>query len=267
MQNHKRRAFTLIELLVVIAIIAILAAILFPVFAQAREKARAITCASNLKQLGTSIAMYVQDYDEQYPHFSWWEQVPLSEGFKPGYDDGTTIWYSAIFPYVKNVGVYACPSDTQKWGDGNTEMWWWGIAPEKRNPNFLGNTVMSYGINHRLHSHEPGSVGLAEVDKPADTLLLADCITCFAEFNRPEGTINYNDPNYNYVHGRVAWPKSAGDPDNAGWQEGRPDAPPEYDKYARHSAGNNVAYADGHVKWLRASRTRLEVGFPRDVAY
>src|SRR5258706_7320512 len=94
--QHSRRAFTLIELLVVIAIIAILAAILFPVFAQAREKARATSCLSNLKQSGLAYAMYTQDYDET---------TPLQKSNDPngGY------WYNLIQPYVKNWGLMLCP--------------------------------------------------------------------------------------------------------------------------------------------------------------
>src|SRR5579872_3013353 len=84
MQQKERRGFTLIELLVVIAIIAILAAILFPVFAQAREKARQISCLSNLKQNGTAFMMYMQDYDELYP-----TAVPWAPGV--GWENGTWI--------------------------------------------------------------------------------------------------------------------------------------------------------------------------------
>jgi prepilin-type N-terminal cleavage/methylation domain-containing protein/prepilin-type processing-associated H-X9-DG protein len=105
-----RRGFTLIELLVVIAIIAILAAILFPVFAQAREKARAISCVSNLKQIGTGTKMYIQDYDELYvigtgPHvgFSTWIDPMDDPLMQPN-------WYSQLQPYIKNNGVFDCPS-------------------------------------------------------------------------------------------------------------------------------------------------------------
>jgi len=96
-----RKAFTLIELLVVIAIIAILAAILFPVFAQAREQARKITCTSNLKQLGTAVMMYVQDNDEQFPFGNNWSRLTNPCGNK-----------YQLYPYVKNLQVFHCPSDT-----------------------------------------------------------------------------------------------------------------------------------------------------------
>jgi len=98
---QKRNGFTLIELLVVIAIIAILAAILFPVFAKAREKARQTSCLSNNKQLGLAFIQYVQDYDERYPG-------------TPAYGDG---WAGLIYTYVKSSGVYKCPDDSSNPGN------------------------------------------------------------------------------------------------------------------------------------------------------
>src|SRR5438309_3093953 len=98
---NKRRGFTLIELLVVIAIIAILAAILFPVFAQARDKARQTTCLSNLRQVATGVLLYLQDYDERMPADYTYRKI----------DVGTRLWWwqDLIRPYVKNTGVYTCP--------------------------------------------------------------------------------------------------------------------------------------------------------------
>jgi len=110
-------AFTLIELLVVIAIIAILAAILFPVFARAREKGRAATCASNLKQLGQAFCMYAQDYDERFPYavdivdylhpeiWNSWPQYQAQIPYMP-------LLHDALNPYVKSKPAWSCPSDT-----------------------------------------------------------------------------------------------------------------------------------------------------------
>lgn len=100
-QDQKRRAFTLIELLVVIAIIAILAAILFPVFAQAREKARQTACLSNLKQIGLALSMYQSDYDSMYPPSQLPSTVP------------NVSWPTMIAPYIKNEQVFVCPDTTQ----------------------------------------------------------------------------------------------------------------------------------------------------------
>src|SRR5918994_5557325 len=107
-RRHGRHGFTLIELLVVIAIIAILAAILFPVFAQARAKARQSACLSNMKQLGTGLIMYAQDYDETLPLNDYIGNglAPLAGWRDPRAGDS---WASGIYPYVKNLQIYVCP--------------------------------------------------------------------------------------------------------------------------------------------------------------
>ncbi|MFP3902987.1 MAG: DUF1559 domain-containing protein, partial [Armatimonadota bacterium] len=100
------RGFTLIELLVVIAIIAILAAILFPVFARAREKARQTACLSNVKQLGLAMHMYIQDYDEKFPGRA-------ATTHYPPWDHPWSYWYKVIEPYVKNEQLFVCPSENK----------------------------------------------------------------------------------------------------------------------------------------------------------
>ena len=106
----RREGFTLIELLVVIAIIAILAAILFPVFAKAREKARQSSCNSNLKQVGIAFAQYSQDYDEKWPINAY----TLAGGAGSGSTSAgvTELWYHTLAPYIKNWQIFNCPSDS-----------------------------------------------------------------------------------------------------------------------------------------------------------
>jgi len=143
-----RRGFTLIELLVVIAIIAILAAILFPVFAKAREKARQTSCLSNVKQMALGVLMYAQDFDEQWPYHYYASGGSIT--YPGGGTNAGMMWYAAIYPYVKNTQLFSCPSSSYKW-DGN----------------YTG--AIRYGYSRYL-----GGQGMSDVDEPAATFVLGD---------------------------------------------------------------------------------------------
>lgn len=139
------RGFTLIELLVVIAIIAILAAILFPVFAKAREAARKTSCQNNEKQIGTSMQMYVQDYDEMYP----------------GRSQAQGHWGYAVMPYIKNFNVFQCPSNPAKNNNATG-------GPDLASGQYIKT---SYGINAWIFGNP---LSQATLQDPADRIMMGE---------------------------------------------------------------------------------------------
>jgi prepilin-type N-terminal cleavage/methylation domain-containing protein/prepilin-type processing-associated H-X9-DG protein len=178
--------FTLIELLVVIAIIAILAAILFPVFAQARERARAASCLSNEKQIGIGIMMYVQDYDETFP-----PQIPASPAINPGANGTIASNYIPIEgllnPYIKNDDVWHCPSDTAEINLGTREFWDGSKAanPKSRSYGYVGGIATAQGGTGSVDMNTGAAIytsrtgdrpvfALADFDAGADTVILCE---------------------------------------------------------------------------------------------
>jgi prepilin-type N-terminal cleavage/methylation domain-containing protein/prepilin-type processing-associated H-X9-DG protein len=233
--RSSRTGFTLIELLVVIAIIAILAAILFPVFAQARDSARQTTCLTHMKQLGTGLMMYAQDYDETLP--SW----PFNA--KPGgvFQDrrfqvwGYSLWVDALMPYVNNRAIFACPNGprTARWSN-------W---PNASLTGPLDNPfVVNMAINEYIENWDQGFASLAKLagarNGPSEVSLIAE--SSFSGI--------YHD-----------------------WSDGFriPDRPKDFGLaliYCANKLGNNICeprhkehgvnmvFADGHAKFIPGGR-------------
>lgn len=229
-----RPGFTLIELLVVIAIIAILAAILFPVFAQARDKARQSTCISNARQMGLALSMYVQDWDETYP---WSVGIPA---------DRTPSWAGLISPYVKNLDVFQCPSQE----DINDRALGTPEARKIAGPrNYCGNAeilpwmgpkpVPEFG---RFHNNKIRT--LAEIPEPADTIAIFETAragTVFPQEN-PFRPTHWWWSVLNDGVAYLAWKKPT--ERNYDWMA-----------LVRHQGGSNYVFADGHAKWFRPEAT------------
>ena len=234
MNSTKRRGFTLVELLVVIAIIAILAAILFPVFARARENARRSSCQSNLKQIGLGLLQYLQDYDETMPRSAY---GPVSA---PS-DSVNYKWMDAIYPYVKSEPVFNCPSD--------------GLSPPYRWRD--STNYGSYGQNGAYRNAgdaqtPPRSaqylVSLAQIGSPAQTVWATDTNNAPGDPTATPNNGGSSGGSYGFT-----WPDIAGNPTiieaGSGYRQ-LTNAAAGGGLAERHLQTANTLFCDGHVKAL-----------------
>ncbi len=231
----QRRGFTLIELLVVIAIIAILAAILFPVFAQAREAARKTQCTSNMKQAATATMMYVQDFDECFPttyHVQTGGTPPQYRWYDRG---GTPIQnaHNKVQPYVKNLQVFICPSDQNPSGKSITARYGGNDQPGTSyayNCQFVGNGG-AWGLassNQNLWPNEP-PVTTAQVLRSSDKVMWIEQAGHFwAADDNPTGIAWFTGTNTGALIRQTA--------------------------ASRHHGTVIVGFCDGHAKALKAEQ-------------
>ena len=257
-----RTAFTLIELLVVIAIIAILAAILFPVFAQAREKARAITCISNEKQLGTAVMMYAQDYDEGI--------VPwLSSRAFPEQTSNERIWASRIQPYLKNGsliagqkspnGVFACPSfSIAKFSSA-------AVKPDCDDNSLSAATddITSFYASYGLAAGQDRLTGVVNGQ------VFPDCGTQDNPCGQLAGSNGYPDDSGNYVTtymAAVVRPSETGLISDGVTLAGGGFILITFGCEAQdmHQGGGNLMFLDGHAKRLTGNINRYQTQRPSD---
>jgi prepilin-type N-terminal cleavage/methylation domain-containing protein/prepilin-type processing-associated H-X9-DG protein len=228
------KAFTLIELLVVIAIIAILAAILFPVFARARENARKASCLSNLKQLGIAVEMYKQDYDGYYP-FAYMGYLNSA---------GLSMWWMLLYdPYVKNKQVWICPTSGQFSTAANVTTY--GINSSGSNYSQITTAPYhsgGFGNNPTYPNTRTGSVlNEAAITNPSQTIFAGDAASNGDKDYNGRMLVGWSSASYIPVlHGGQVGPFY----DQSGATSGQP---------ASSEGGGNYLFADGHVKWLTAN--------------
>ena len=222
-KKRAQRGFTLIELLVVIAIIAILAAILFPVFARARENARRASCQSNLKQSALGMMMYTQDYDERMP-YGWSGYSLYLSGSSP------YAWADSLQPYLKSTQVLQCPSESNS---PNTTAGYNGATP----------TPVRAGYSDYFMNIAAQNISDAAFNAPSLTILLGDGDNGNSNNNFDGCSANPANQDYapfgsacSTAQSYIVDPYTLGAP-----------AP------GRHLDGANYAFADGHVKWLKGS--------------
>jgi prepilin-type N-terminal cleavage/methylation domain-containing protein/prepilin-type processing-associated H-X9-DG protein len=257
----RRPGFTLIELLVVIAIIAILAAILFPVFAQARSKARTASCLSNTKQLGNALYLYVQDYDETLPFAEDWGQRVANSPV----EGSGRYWGDALAPYIKNGGGSTHP--TYRGGTGNYGQ----VQKCPEQPDFwtgyASNIQLGYYPGQTLKPVRTGpiyeGVRLASINRPADLIAILDNSVGYAWLRN---TLNYPANTSLSYHHRWYPADVQTCLDEQDWPDSgkRTGKPGQGFPSGRHNGGVNCAFVDGHSKWLKtgADFCRPERGFP-----
>ena len=234
MSKTKSVGFTLIELLVVIAIIAILAAILFPVFQKVRENARRTACLSNQKQIGLAVIQYQQDADEKFPC----GEVPGTNGNTSSYGGGAG-WANQVYSYVKSNAVFVCPDDA----------------------GYGGTAIESYGINENLTSGakadgnntpQGGALGLGQCGAPANTVLLGETTEC-GTYTLPSIVGELTSPAITgfYYGGNGAPGLNVSSTACTHYAMGVQVGPRTYPTYpARHTAYGNFLMSDGHAKYL-----------------
>lgn len=265
LKARRKSGFTLIELLVVIAIIAILAAILFPVFAQAREKARQTACLSNTKQIGTGLMMYLQDYDEGYPcnwfgagsNEPWRYRDPAN-----GNPNNRYRWMDAVQPYIKNEGLFSCPSAG---GDSRTSYRTRDRLTAVADDNTASNFGGSYCTNVFYWDGGPGTppssdgtnyvTKVAAIGRPADTIWVLEgdgSYQCAVPNTDWHNTIETNFRNTGKF-GRSLYPAQP----SGEWLEGA--------VTFRHQGRSNVIWCDGHAKNLDFN-SMIQLGTPLNTA-
>jgi prepilin-type N-terminal cleavage/methylation domain-containing protein/prepilin-type processing-associated H-X9-DG protein len=240
--GSRRGAFTLIELLVVIAIIAILAAILFPVFAKARDRAKASACVSNLKQISNAMRLYADDNDDRFGR-KWWE------------------WHVDLEPYIKSGEIFICPSSQAKrpvrktftnylfsngetrsgefWTNHPTSLGIWG--------HYTRNDELIWNFGYRWNEFKGNTSAQQGWKSSTDIILLAEA----KDGKEDNDADNYNDDNAPYI-----------EPGATTWSE-------VYDLLsARHSGGQNCVFADGHAsfrrkEWFRIAEGRFAISPPK----
>ena len=267
----RRHGFTLIELLVVIAIIAILAAILFPVFAKAREKARQASCGSNLKQLTLAVLQYVQDYDERFPYAT---PGCVATNSVTGAGQAGSPWWASTGPYVKNAGILVCPSAETEWINNGG-----GCGGGHCAQRVSGQTGLNYAYSIAIGSNNgPGNNAgccgarggkLAALKGPAESFVLADGgraniggglwaggAACAGSFSDGicAGIVMANHLS-GCAHGVCGF--------GGTFAQRLQQLGTTSDACARHNGGANIAFADGHVKWFKSENTKAwAVGGP-----
>ncbi len=263
--SGKRSGFTLIELLVVIAIIAILAAILFPVFARAREKARQTSCLSNNKQLANAFLMYAQDYDETFPP-SRFSDLGLNGIGMPDNANRRFPWNVSIYPYVKSTGVFACPSDVTNVANNSRPPW----CPPELTLNNRDVIRRSFNVVAGPHDDSrpmPGGVMStnwgathASIDRPAGMIMVCEryegralCHSGGPHFKGQNAAFDFVNRGYlpSVVPGlsvQVVELNAI-----ARYLPTAQRVPSNTNMY--HSGGFNNVLADGHAKWHRYTQT------------